>query len=349
MSDYKVPFVDFKQSFQDIKSEVMPEIERVLANGDLILRQDVEDFENNLAKYVGTKYAVGVANGTDALFLSLKALGISVGDEVITSGYTFWATVEAIINCGATPVLADIGDDLLIDPEDVASKITSKTKAILPVHIGGAVCDMDKIMEIAKRHNLFVIEDTAQALGANPKPCGDIQTYSLYPAKVLGCFGDGGAITTNDKDLADKIKLLRDHGRKTKHETVCVGYNSRLDNLQAAVLNVKLKHLPEIIKRRQEIASIYDKELKDIKGIYLPKSTTYQEYNLYVPEVRGELEHFLEEKGIEIILGDYTFPMEVPNKVLMANRSVIRLPIWPTLTNQQIDYVAKQIREFFKR
>lgn len=348
----KVPFVDFPKSYQEIKDEVLPEIDRVLAAGDLILRKDVEDFENNLAKYVGARYAVGLNSGTDALFLSLKALGIGPGDEVITSGYTFWATVEAIINCGATPILADIGDDLLIDPEDIERKITEKTKAIIPVNIGGATCDMGKIWEIMKDRKIYIIEDSAQALGAKCNPNSDIQTHSFYPAKVLGCFGDGGAITTDNQKLAEKIRLLRDHGRKSKHETICVGFNSRLDNLQAAVLNVKIKHLDEIIERRQEIAEIYDKELKELewKGkIKLPKSQTWQEFNLIVPWERDGLADYLKEKGIETIIGDYTFPMEVSPKTYFANKSVLRLPIWPTLKNEEIEYVCSTIKGFFNR
>lgn len=340
----KVPFVDFKKSFQDVKDEVMPEIERVLTNGDLILRDDVKRFEDTLAKYVGTKYAVGLNSGTDALFLALKAMGIGKGDEVITSGYTFWATVEAIINVGATPVLADIGKDLLIDTKDLLGKITNKTKVIIPVHIGGAVCDMTSIMEIARKKKLRVIEDTAQALGAY-KPVGDIQTYSFYPAKVLGGYGDGGAITTNNAKYAEQIRILRDHGRKTKHKTVCVGYNSRLDNLQAAILNVRIKHIGEFIKRRNEIAKMYREGLI---GINCPESVTYQEFNIQTSK-RNKLYDFLAKNGIETLKGDYKFPMKQPKRTLIANGSVLRLPIFPTLTDEQIEYIISTINTFINK
>jgi dTDP-4-amino-4,6-dideoxygalactose transaminase len=336
----KIPFVDFPKSYQEIRKEVLAEIDRVLSAGDLILRADGEKFEKNLAKYCGAKYAVGLNSGTDALFLSLKVLGIGQGDEVITSGYTFWATVEAIINCGAKPVLADIErNSLVIDPKDIEKKITDKTKAIIPVHIGGAVCDMEKIIRIADKYHLDIVEDSAQAIGAIGLS-GDTACYSFYPAKVLGGYGDGGAVVTNEKFLADKIKLLRNHGGKPHPKFV--GYNSRLDNLQATILNLKLKYLDDLIKRRNEIAKIYD----NIRELGRPISQTYQEYNLRVDE-RDELFDFLEENGIETIKGDYTFPIEVPENCKRANKEIIRLPIWPTLKDEEIKYVCEKIKQFY--
>ena len=339
----KVSFVEFGKSYKEIKGEILKEIDRVLSVGDLILRDDVKKFEENLANFIGKKYAVGLNSGTDALYLSLKVLGIKSGDEVITSGYTFWATIEAIINCGATPILADIKEDLLINPEDIKRKITTKTKAIIPVHIGGTICDMEKICEITNFFGLFLIDDACQALGVG-KFYGEISCFSFYPAKILGGFGDGGAITTNDKELTDKIKLLRNHGGKPHPQLV--GYNSRLDNLQAAILNIKLKSLPKIIKRRREIAKIYDEKLKDIKEILLPISQVYQEYNIKSKE-RDELYEFLKENEIETIKGDYTFPIEVPENCKKANQEVLRLPIWPTLKDNQIKYICQKINEFY--
>lgn len=351
----KVKFVDFPKSYLKIKDKVLPEIDRVLSEGKLILQEDVEKFEENLAKYVGTKYAVGVNSGTDALFLSLKALGIGERDEVITSGYTFWATVEAIINCGATPVIADIGEDLLIDVEDVKNKITKKTKAIIPVHIGGAVCDMDEITGIAKEHNLFIVEDCAQALGGFAKSglkvgsIGNTGCFSFYPAKVLGCYGDGGAITTNDEKLHDKLILLRNHGGKPHPQLV--GYNSRLDNLQAVILNIRLEMIEELINRRNEIADIYNIELSNLQDgmVYLPKSQTYQEYNIVVRDKRNRLYDFLKENGVETIKGDYGFPTAQPNKTIIANDSVLRLPVWPDLTDEEIKYVCEIIKKFYEK
>ena len=341
----KVKFVDFPQSYRKIRKEVLKEIDRVLSAGDLILRDDVEKFEKNLAKIAGAKYAVGVNSGTDALFLSLKALGIGKGDEVITSGYTFWATVEAIINCGATPVLADIKNDLLIDPGEVEKLITKKTKAIIPVHIGGNICNMDEIMKIAERNKLFVVEDSAQAIRAS-KLRGDTACYSFYPAKVLGCYGDGGGVATNNKEIAEKIKLLRHHGGKPHPQ--CSGYNSRLDNLQAAILNVRAKGLRGLIARRKAIAKIYDKELAKLNNdsLVLPRSITYQEYNVAVL-CRDKLFEFLKENGIETIKGDYSFPMKQPPMASLANEVIIRLPIWPDLTDKQIKYVCETIKSFY--
>jgi len=346
----KIPFVDFPKSYQEIRKEVLAEIDRVLSAGDLILRADGEKFEKNLAKYCGAKYAVGLNSGTDALFLSLKALGIGQGDEVITSGYTFWATIEAIINCGAKPILADIErDSLVIDPEDIEKRITDKTKAIIPVHIGGAVCDMEKIVNIANKYNLDIVEDLAQAIGAIGLS-GDTACYSFYPAKVLGGFGDGGAVVTNEKFLADKIKLLRNHGGKPHPKFV--GYNSRLDNLQAVILNIKLKYLDDLIYRRNEIAKIYNKELSSLQKegkITLPQSVTYQEYNLNVPFYRNKLFEFLKKNGIETIIGDYTFPqMDIPSWCWRANMYILRLPIWPTLKDEEIKYVCEKINEFYE-
>lgn len=334
-----VPFVDFKKSYKKIKMEVLRGIKRVLKDGDYILRDDVAVFESRFAKCLGVKYAIGVASGTDALLLSLKALGVGKGDEVITTGYTFWATVEAIINCEAKPVLADIKDDLLIDPEDIKKKITKRTKAIIPVHIGGAVCDMSEIMKIAKKYKLFVIEDSAQAFGS----CGltgDIACYSFYPAKVLGCYGDGGAIITNNKKLSDKIKLLRNHGGKPHPQFS--GYNSRLDNIQAAILNVKLSHVSEEIRKRRDNGFCYN-ECLDLIGT---KSENYQEYNVYINK-RDELYEFLKKNGIETIKGDYTFPIKQPKNTIVANKHILRLPIWPTLTSRQQNYIIEKIKEFY--
>ena len=346
-----VKFVDFPESFKQVREPMLKEIDRVLSCGDLILREDVEKFEKNFAQYVGTKYAVGLNSGTDAIFLSLKALGIGEGDEVITSGYTFWATVEAIINTGATPVLADIKDDLLIDPEDIKKKANGRTKAIIPVHIGGNVCDMEAINTIAAQYWLRVIEDSAQALGScNIDPdSGDFACYSFYPAKVLGGFGDGGAVATDNEILAERIKSLRNHGGKPHPKLV--GFNSRLDNLQAAILNIQIKKVDKYIERRGEIAKIYHDNLADLaeRGlIVLPESINWQEYNLRVLAHKDGLVNFLTKNDIETIQGDYTFPLEAPENCRIANNQILRLPIWPTLTDKQIKYVVEKIHEYYK-
>ena len=234
---------------------MMSTIKTVLSQGDLMLRQQLKDFESNLASFVGTEYAVGTSNCTDALHLSLRASGISPGDEVITVSHTFVATAAAIHHAGATPVLVDIGDDHNMNMDLVEAAITPRTKAIIPVHLNGRLCDMEKLMALAEKHGLVVIEDSAQALGAtfNGKRGGSFGLagcFSFYPAKMLGAFGDGGAMTTNSKEMADKVRSLRDHGRSTSGEVTGWSFNCRLDNLQAALLDIKLKHLSTWILHR---------------------------------------------------------------------------------------------------
>jgi len=314
---YKVPFVNYRQQYQELKKEIKKTTERVLSRGDLILRKDVEDFEKNLADLVGVKYAIGLNSGTDALFLSLKAAGIGKGDEVITVSHTFVASIAAIVQSGAKPILIDIGDDFLMDMDRVEKAITKKkTKAIIPVYLNGRICDMGRLMAIARKHNLIIIEDAAQALGASFKgkmagSFGLTGCFSFYPAKILGCFGDGGAVTTNNSRIAEKIRLLRDHGQKTKTKIVCYGWNSRLDNLQAAILNLKLKHLKKWIKRRRKIAILYNKGLSKIGGLRLPPASdsdpkffdVFQNYVLRAQR-RNELFEFLNKKSIETLIKD---------------------------------------------
>ncbi len=344
----KIKFVDFPKTYKKNREEYLKEIDRVLSNGDLILRDDVEKFERNLADYCEAKYAVGVNSGTDALILSLDALGVGPGDEVITTGYTFWATVEAIIRVGATPVLVDIKDNLIIDESLIEEKITDKTKAIIPVCIGGATYHAPTIMKIAKKYKLPIVEDMAQGIGQVFS--GRIACFSFYPAKVLGGFGDGGAIITNSGRLADHIKLLRNHGGKRNPKFA--GYNSRLDNLQAALLNIKLKDLNKQILRRRAIAEIYEEELADFRECMTLPETDYlsnwQEYNIQTPS-RDKLYSFLEENRIETIKGDYTFPIESPERCIKANNETLRLPICPELTNEEIRYVCKKVKEFFTK
>jgi len=366
---YKVPFVSYKIQYKNLKTEIDRAIARVLGNGDLILRKDVEDFENNLAKFVGTKYAVGLNSGTDALFLPLKAAGIGKGDEVITVSHTFVASISVIVQTEAKPVLVDVADDFLMNTDRIEKVITPKTKAIIPVHLNGRMCDMDKLMRIAKKHNLIVIEDTAQALGAKYKgkmagSFGLTGCFSFYPAKILGCFGDGGAITTNNLKIAENIRYLRDHGQKSKIEIVFFGWNSRLDNLQAAILNVKFKYLTGWIKKRRKTAEIYNKGLSGISEIKLPPPPgsdhkyfdVYQNYVLRAQR-RDKLSLFLKEKGVETLIKDLVanhlhsklglsrFKLPLTEKLA---REVISLPMYPELTGRQIEYVIKSVREFYE-
>jgi len=366
---YKVPFVDFPSHYKTIREEVLKAMDDVLSRGDLILRKDVEEFEKSIASFIGTKYAVGLNSGTDTMFLPLKALGIGPGDEVITVSHTFVASIAVIAQAGAKPILVDVKEDFTIDENQIEKVITEKTKAIIPVHLNGRVCEMDKIMKIAKSHNLIVIEDAAQALGAkyNGKMAGSfgqVGSFSLYPFKVLGCFGDGGIMVTDDANLAEKVKLLRDHGQKTKTEIVCFGFNSRLDNLQAAILNLKFKYVPQYIEKRREIAAIYDRNLSDVKGIKLPPGPgsdekhfdTFQNYVLKA-EKRDELYNFLKEKGVETLIKDPVANHKQPGLGLShfslpyserLAKEVISLPLYSELTQEQINYVINCVKEFYR-
>ncbi len=365
---YKVPFVNPSKQYKNLKDEILKTIDDVLSRGDLILRKDVEDFENNIASFVGTKYAIGLNSGTDTLFLTLKALNIGPGDEVITVSHTFIASITAIVQVGATPILVDVKEDFTMNPLKIEEVVSNKTKAIIPVHLNGRCCEMDKIMAIAQKYNLIVIEDAAQALGAkyNNKTAGSFGiagSFSLYPFKILGCFGDGGVLTTNNENLAQKIKLLRDHGQKTKTEIVCYGWNSRLDNLQAAILNVKFRYLPFWIERRREIAEIYNKGLCGISKIELPPAPNSNEkhfdvYQNYVlkAQKRDELFNFLKERGVETLIKDpianHLHPhlglshFKLPYTEKLA-QEVISLPMYPELENEQIEYVIVSIKEFY--
>ena len=367
--DYKVPFVNIPKQYRDMKEEILKTLDDVLLRGDLILRKDVKEFEKNIADFVGTKYAIGLNSGTDALFLPLKAAGIGPGDEVVTVSHTFVASISVIVQAGAKPILIDVKEDFTIDTDKLEEVITKKTKAIIPVHLNGRCCEMDKIMEFAEKHNLIVIEDAAQALGAKFKnkmagSFGLAGGFSLYPFKVLGCFGDGGIITTDDEKLAEKVKLLRDHGQKTKTEIVCFGWNSRLDNLQAAILNLKFKYLPKWINRRREIAEIYNKGLDRTSGAELPPAPNFDEryfdvYQNYVlrAQKRDGLFNFLKENGVETLIKD-PIPNHWHKGLGLSNfhlpyteklaKEVISLPMYPELTNQQVEYVIDCVKKFYK-
>jgi len=364
----KVSFVNYQVSFRNLKREINKAVQGVLSRGDLILRKDVDDFEKRLANFIGVKYAIALNSGTDALFLSLKAAGIGQGDEVITVSHTFVASIATIVQAGATPVLVDVKEDFTMDTDEVEAAISSKTKAIIPVHLNGRMCDMDELMRIAKKHNLIVIEDAAQSLGAsfNGKKAGSIGLtgcFSFYPAKILGCAGDGGALTTNDDKIAEKVRLLRDHGQRTKREIVCFGWNSRLDNLQAAILNVKFRYLTKWLKNRRIIAQRYNKSLADIKGIKVPEAPdsdkryfdVYQNYVLRA-EKRDELFEFLKKKGVETLIKD-PVPNHWQNRLGLEHfklpvserlaKEVISLPMYPELAESQQRYVIKCVKEFY--
>ncbi|MBU0762631.1 MAG: DegT/DnrJ/EryC1/StrS family aminotransferase [Candidatus Altiarchaeota archaeon] len=315
--DYKVRFINYPKQYHLLKGEVDGAILRCLESGDLILREDLQKFERDFANFCNRKYCVTTDSCTGAMFLSLCAAGVGRGDEVITVSHTYIATIDVIVHCGATPVLVDVGNDFNMDMSLLEKAITPKTKAILPVHLNGRMCDMKYLMEVAEKHGLTVVEDCAQAPGAEytgrmAGSFGLTGCFSFYPSKVLGSFGDGGALVTDDEDLADRLYLLRDHGERPKYrgdsagKIPFYGFNSLLDNLQAAVLTVKLKHLPEYIKKRRELASRYDKGLKDLP-LFLPPVPSHSQYfdvfQNYVVRAaeRDRLRGYLTKNGVETL------------------------------------------------
>jgi dTDP-4-amino-4,6-dideoxygalactose transaminase len=368
---WKVKFINYPLHFRNMETEIMGVIHEVLSGGDLILRKQTESFEANFAAFCGAKYAVGVSNCTDALHLAYRAAGIGPGDEVITVSHTFVATVAGIVHAGATPVLVDIGDDHLMDPDKLEAAITPRTKAVVPVSLNGRPCDLRRIREIADRRGLLVIEDSAQALGGSiagkKAGCwGLAGCFSFYPAKLLGAFGDAGAVITDDPAIAEKVRLLRNHGRTPDNDLAGWSFNCRIDNLHAALLDLKLKRLPAWIDRRRAIARLYAEELSGVPQLRLPpgaddeadRRDVFQNYELEAEERDGLLRH-LREQGVETLLpwggkavhqfralglGQFKLPKteEVFGKVLM-------LPMYPELTDDEVRYVADVVKRFYGR
>lgn len=331
MPEVKVRFFDPGLNYVRHRAEMRDAIDYCLTRGDLILRQDVEEFEKKFAEYVGTQFAIGVASGTDALILSLKAAGIGPGDEVITTSHSFRATVEAIHHVGATPVIADLN-------EDWRPYRTEKTKAIIPTHIAGDV------LPWSPDPGIIMIEDACQAVGAAPVT-GLTACYSFYPAKILGCYGDGGAIATNDEALYEKLKIMRNH---FKGDWGPYGYNSRLDNLQAAVLNIKMKYLSEDIARRKEIAEKYDRGLEHLPVGRPVERKVYQDYIITVDD-RDALHNFLSNFGVETLKNEYPYPADLQKgpKATEYEANSLRLPCNPDITDEQVHLVIEKINEFF--
>jgi dTDP-4-amino-4,6-dideoxygalactose transaminase len=367
-----VPLVDLKAQYNSIKEEIDAAIQRVLQNGQFILGSEVKSFEEEMAAYCGTRFAVGVASGTDALHLALLACGTKPGDEVITTPFTFIATAESIAKCGAKPVFADI--DLKtynIDPSQIESKITNKTKAILPVHLYGQPAAMERIFDIAKRHNLKIIEDCAQALGAEYKSkkvgsLGDVSCLSFFPSKNLGAYGDGGMVVTNDAQIAETVRILRVHGSKASYQHVMHGFNSRLDALQAAILRVKLKHLDRWNELRRNKAALYTKLLSQVDSIEPPhfdkncrSSCNYYTVRLKDSRLnRNELRKHLESKGMQtMVYYPLSLHLQEVYKYLghkpgdfpqseQAQEQVLTLPMYPELPEQQIEEIVSEIKKF---
>jgi dTDP-4-amino-4,6-dideoxygalactose transaminase len=366
---YTVPFVDAREHYRRYRAEFEDVIIRTLSNGDLILRQQLKDFEAHLAAFCGVKYAVGVNSGYHALHLSLLAAGIKPGDEVITVAHTFVATVSAIVHCGAVPVLVDVGSDYNMDVAAFERAITPRTRAVIPVHLNGRMADMTPIARAAARHGLVIIEDAAQALGATVDglragSVGLTGCFSFYPFKILGCFGDGGAVTTNDPAIAQAVARLRYNGEdRETGEYHFHGYTALLDNVQAAVLDVKLRHLPEWIAHRREIAEAYRRNLHGVGDLQLPHynddrfSDVYQNYVIRTRR-RDDLRQFLKENGVETLL-HWPKPVWEHPALGLADpglpettaicKEVLSLPMSAETTPQQVDRVADAIRRFFHR
>lgn len=355
-----VPMVDLGRQFQDIKDEVFESLKKILESSHYILGPSVKEFEKRVAEYIGVREAVGVASGTEALHLSLEALGIGDNDEVITTPFTFFATVEAILYTGARPIFVDIEPDSFnIDPDKIEERITERTKAILPVHLFGHPADMERIMDIASRHNLYVIEDCAQAFGAmvgeRMVGCfGDTGCFSFYPSKNLGAYGDGGMITVRREDLAGKIRMLRNHGALASYIHDFVGFNSRLDEIQAGILLIKLKRIEEYNRLRREKAMRYSSLLFDVVRCPSEKKGFKHVFNLYTirSERRDEIQRALLEKGISSVVY-YPLPLHLQKALSFldykegdfpvaerASKEVLSLPIYPELEDSTIEMIA---------
>lgn len=378
----RIPILDLTPEIEHLWPELSAALERTIRSGQFILGPETKAFENEVADWLGAKHAIGVNSGTDALVIGLRALGIGPGDEVITTPFSFFATAESISNVGAKPVFVDVElNSMNLDVDLIESAITERTKAIMPVHLFGRPCRMGKLMEIARKHNLKVIEDCAQSFGAAYRPpcvecescdpvvrdeilgkmtgtIGDVGCFSFFPTKNLGCYGDGGLITTNDDAIADQCRMLRAHGSKKKYHNEILGYNSRLDSVQAAILRVKLPHIQAYNDARRTIAGRYRDLLADVEGVITPEVVDGHVFHQYTVRItkgdRDEVQQRLDEMGIStmlyypvpqdrlpVYLGQYpTYPT---NEQL--SREVLSLPIWPQLDETTQLHIADCVRK----
>ncbi len=376
--DMKIEMVDLKGQYKKIKTEIDEAMIVCIESAEFINGKLVTSFSENLAKYVGVKHVIPCANGTDALQIALMALNLKAGDEVIVPSFTYVATAEVIALLNLVPVMVDVmPDDFSINLEQVRKHITPKTKAIVPVHLFGQCAGMEELLQLAKENNIFIVEDTAQAIGANytykdgsihqAGTMGNIGTTSFFPSKNLGCYGDGGAIFTNDDLLAQKIRMMANHGQSKKYQHDVIGVNSRLDTIQAAILNIKLKYLNEYCAARNKAADYYDKALSTINGITIPKRVSnsthvFHQYTLKIADgKRDDLKAFLIEKGIPCMVY-YPFPLHFqkayqsdrfPKGSLPVSENlcelVLSLPIHTEMNNDMQDYIIDNIREFYSK
>ena len=365
----KVPFFDYPRLFLDDRDEILSTVEEVGRRGAFIMQKDLAEFEENLATYAGAKHSVGVANATDGLELAWIAVGLEKGDEVIISSHTMLATASAIVTAGGTPVPVEIGPDNLIDPDAISAAITSRTVGISPTQLNGRTCDMDAIMKIANDKKLAVVEDSAQALGSRFKgkhagTFGIAGSFSFFPAKVLGCLGDGGGVVTDNSEIFEKIYQLHDHGRDTNGDIKSWGRNSRLDNLQAAILNKRFARYHEVIVRRREIAAFYQAHLGKLEELELPPAPeensnhfdVFQNYELQADK-RDDLKLHLSERGIGTIIQwggkgvhqweGLGFTQKLPKVERFFERSIM-LPMNMFISDEDVLYICDSIKNFYK-
>ncbi|MEM4267928.1 MAG: DegT/DnrJ/EryC1/StrS family aminotransferase [Candidatus Woesearchaeota archaeon] len=361
----EIPLVDLKSQYKTIKKDIDAAIFEVIEKSQFIDGPLLKRFESNFAAFCGAKYCVGTSNGTSSIYCALKAIGLKPGDEIITAANTFIATTEAISLAGGKFKLVDIDKrSYNMDIASLKNTISNKTKAIIPIHMYGHPCDLEPIYEIAKEKDLFVIEDAAQAHGARYRgkrigSLGGVVSFSFFPAKILGCYGDGGAIVTNDKELSEKIRLEVDHGRHSKYEHIKEGFNFRLDTLQANILNAKLKYLEEWIKKRRQNAQIYNENLSDFVTVPYEEEYAEHSYYMYVIRVkmRERLVKFLKERGIGTGI-HYPIPLHkqeayrnIPTGSFPVtdeiSSQILSIPNYPELSVEQQEYIYKSIKEFY--
>jgi dTDP-4-amino-4,6-dideoxygalactose transaminase len=370
MAARQVPFFNYSALFEQDRSGLTQIILDVCSRGAYIMQRDLAEFEAALASFTGAKHAIGVADGTNAILLGLRALELPAGSEIIMASHTYVATANSAYFAGLVPVPVECGSDHLIDPAAIEAAITPRTRAIMPTDLNGRCCDMDAIGAIAKKHDLIVADDAAQALGARFRGVhaglgGAFGTISFYPAKVLGCFGDGGAVITNDDRIASYVRMARDHGRNEDGEFVMWGTNARLDNLQAAILNYKLKSYVGVMQRRRAIAARYQQRLGDLAELHLPPAPDsdpryydiYQNYEIEAQR-RDQLKDYLKAHGIGTLIQWGGQPLHrikalglarpLPKTDRMFERCLM-IPIHLAMTDADVDYVADTIRTFYGR
>ncbi|MBP1915422.1 dTDP-4-amino-4,6-dideoxygalactose transaminase [Lederbergia galactosidilyticus] len=369
----KIQMLDLSEQYLSMKEEIMTKLDEVMSSSRFILGDNVKKLEEDVAKYSNVGHGIGVGNGSDAIHIALQAAGVGKGDEVITTAFTFFATGGAVARLGATPVFVDIDPITFnIDPAKIEAAINEKTKAIIPVHLYGQMADMEAIKDIADKYNLVVVEDAAQAIGArqNGKSVGELGTaaaYSFFPTKNLGAYGDGGMIVTGDEQLAENARVIRVHGSKPKYYHNVLGYNSRLDELQAAILNVKFPYLDDFSKERRARASYYTEKLNEklshVINTPVEKEGYYHVYHQYTLRVsnRDELQAYLKEQGIATMIY-YPLPLHIQPvfkdlgysegdlpETEKATKEALSLPMYPELKREDQDYVIDKILEFYSK